>query len=68
VTVERIADLIRGLDLEELARLRRLLDDLPGFGTTGVREPRRPSPESGETAAEEKWPGEDEFEDEYANA
>lgn len=42
MTPQELATQIRRLNARELATLNRLLRDLPGFGTTGAREPRRP--------------------------
>lgn len=45
-TPEELAIKIKSLSARDLARLNRLLRDTPGWGTTGVREPRHPHPSS----------------------
>ena len=42
MTPARLAQAIRGLTTRELLELNRLLRDLPGWGSAGVREPRVP--------------------------
>lgn len=42
MTPAELATHIRRLNARDLAELNRLIRDLPGFGPTGVREPRRP--------------------------
>jgi len=42
VTPERIAEAISNLSVRQLTFLNRLLEDEPGWGGAGVREPRRP--------------------------
>jgi hypothetical protein len=44
MTPLEIATIIRKLSANDLAELNRLLRENPGWGMTGVREPRRPSP------------------------
>ena len=44
MTPEELATRIKRLNARELARLNQLLRDLPGWGTAGAREPRRPTP------------------------
>ncbi len=44
MTPEQLAALIRQMPAEDLVELNRLLADDPGWGASGVREPRRPAP------------------------
>lgn len=47
MTPKEIAEAIRGLNLIELMHLRELLGaDFDGLEGVGVREPRKPKPES----------------------
>ena len=42
MTPAELAEHVKRLNARELMELNRLLRDLPGWGATGVREPRRP--------------------------